>query len=443
MRYASAHAQSANQELSDALARREIRFEGAAVPLAEVPARLAREGRAAARSEIAARWLDELPACDPVLEARLADFDSAATELGFDSFSALRRGSDVDTAEAWEDSARTYLSLTAESYRRSLPHHITRFAPGTDLYRPAYADSLFFERLPHADRLFPTGALAAAYRNTLAALRLPEETIALNVRNSPERTASVRFAAAFAVDPPTIVQIEARSVVGFDAHRSLLLAAGRAQHLAWSSSELRARHPEFICPAGDDGAHDPAIDDPTRRAHGEFFAALLCDAAWLAETRGLRIEEARTHAHDAAFAEVFRCRRAAARLLARADYNLDADDDYSGGRRDYVELMTEATGFAYDPRLRIKDVLDGDDPLTEFRATLFVAGLRDALRTRHGSRWWTRGAARDDLIDMWNTGTRYTPEELAQATGIFAGGAFDAEALAAAHLVAMRDPLDA
>ncbi len=407
-----------------------------------MPARLAREGRAAARSEIAARWLDELPACDAILESRLADLDSAANELGFDSFSALRRSSNDDTAADREDSARAYLSLTAEAYRRSLPHRITRFAPGTDPHRPAYADSLFFERLPHADKLFPTGAHAAAYRNALAALRLPEETVALNVREPPEMTMPARFAAAFAVDPPTRVGVEARSVAGFDAHRSLLLAAGRAQHLAWSSAELRARHPEFVCPAGDDGAHDAAIDDPTRQAHGEFFAALLCDAAWLAETRGLRIEEARAHASDAAFAEIFRCRRAAARSLAHADYRPAGED--SDRQRDYVELMTEATGFAYDPRLRINDVLGGGaDPSIEFRAALFVAGLREALRTRHGSHWWTRGAARDDLIDMWNTGTRYTPEELAHATGIFAGGAFDAEALAATHIAAMHDLLDA
>lgn len=151
----------------------------------------------------------------------------------------------------------------------------------------------------------------------------------------------------------------------------------------------------------------------------------------------MRIEEAQTHARDAEFAEIFRCRRAAARLLARADYK--SGDDSEGG--DYVELMTEATGFAYDPRLHLADVLGGSCPRVEFRALLFVAGLREALRTRYGSRWWTRGAARDDLIDMWNTGTRYTPEELAHATGIFAGGVFDAEALAAAHLDAMRDDI--
>jgi hypothetical protein len=52
------------------------------------------------------------------------------------------------------------------------------------------------------------------------------------------------------------------------------------------------------------------------------------------------------------------------------------------------------------------------------RARLFAAALGEYFRTRHGHRWWASNKTADELIDMWNTGSRYTVEELASLVGL-------------------------
>ena len=41
-------------------------------------------------------------------------------------------------------------------------------------------------------------------------------------------------------------------------------------------------------------------------------------------------------------------------------------------------------------------------------------GFGEHLRTRHGRRWFSSRAAGDELIDVWNTASRHTVEELAR-----------------------------
>ena len=36
---------------------------------------------------------------------------------------------------------------------------------------------------------------------------------------------------------------------------------------------------------------------------------------------------------------------------------------------------------------------------------------------RHGHRWWASRKAGDELIDLWNTASRYSVEELARLIG--------------------------
>ncbi|HYP01489.1 MAG TPA: hypothetical protein VER76_14965, partial [Pyrinomonadaceae bacterium] len=66
-------------------------------------------------------------------------------------------------------------------------------------------------------------------------------------------------------------------------------------------------------------------------------------------------------------------------------------------------------------------------PAVYLRARLFSTALGEYLRTRHGRRWWQARAAADELIDVWNTGSRYTVEELASLVGL---GALDFDMLA-------------
>lgn len=146
------------------------------------------------------------------------------------------------------------------------------------------------------------------------------------------------------------------------------------------------------------------------------------------EHRLVRIEEARQVARAMAFTEVYRARRAAGGALVRYQIAPRGNEEQAV---EYAALMSETTGFSYDPRLYITEVFGERDPAKGLRAQLFAYTMRDHLRTRYGTRWCAYKGARDELIDMWNTGTRYTLEELTQLT---TGGTPDAGMLAATHI---------
>jgi hypothetical protein len=57
-------------------------------------------------------------------------------------------------------------------------------------------------------------------------------------------------------------------------------------------------------------------------------------------------------------------------------------------------------------------------PADLLRAAAFEALLRDRLRSAYGFRWWTSRRAGDFLIDLWNTGQRYSIEEMASLIGL-------------------------
>jgi hypothetical protein len=91
--------------------------------------------------------------------------------------------------------------------------------------------------------------------------------------------------------------------------------------------------------------------------------------------------------------------------------------------------LEEATSFRTHPALFLRDLVPISlhdtreesvelHPSVYLRARLFATSLGEYLRTRHGYRWWSTRAAADELIDMWNTGSRYTVEELASLVGL-------------------------
>ena len=52
------------------------------------------------------------------------------------------------------------------------------------------------------------------------------------------------------------------------------------------------------------------------------------------------------------------------------------------------------------------------------RAWAFEVMLREHLKTRFGPQWWTSRRAGDFLKEIWETGDRYTADEMAAQIGI-------------------------
>jgi hypothetical protein len=102
----------------------------------------------------------------------------------------------------------------------------------------------------------------------------------------------------------------------------------------------------------------------------------------------------------------------------------------------YSRLQTEATGFKRSPAFYLSDVDDGFYSAAYLRAWLFEAGLREYLLTRYGRRWWASTRAGDELIDLWNTGSRYSVEELSQMLSL---GDLNFDLLAETWILAMSE----
>jgi hypothetical protein len=226
-------------------------------------------------------------------------------------------------------------------------------------------------------------------------------------------------AACFALNPPQDVRLVYLSEGGASCYQEFFEAAGRAQHFAWVSRDLSARYPELVY----------APDETTRAGFAFLFGALLTDAPWLAAHRNVRPSEANEIARSFAFVELQRTRRACVRLRQQRALEQSPDARSEHLAASYATALEEATNFRAHPSLFLQDLVSEGlqdrgierarlPPAVYLRARLFAAALGEYFRTRHGHRWWSTNKAADELIDMWNTGSRYAVEELASLAGL-------------------------
>ncbi|HEX8177922.1 MAG TPA: hypothetical protein VF525_00120 [Pyrinomonadaceae bacterium] len=416
--YAEVSAREVADELRRCEAAARVEWAGERLAAADVPDLIARESDATRRRELAARWLDASATCNDLRGARLEALRAAAAALGLASCSALFDETIQPDESSLPAAADVLLARTGATYEARLHAWAARHLPPTLARTPVYADSLFCARLAWLDQFFPAAGLPPAYDASMASLgiRTGQQTNLRVEWQVPSTRATT--AAEFGIEPPADVRLVAGTQDGARQWRGFFRAAACAQQLAWVSRDLAARYPEFV--------HAP--DAPTRNAYGFLFRHLFHDATWLAAHRGLKPSVAEAVARDFALVELHDTRRCCAQLrhqttLARAP---DVRTESIGA--EYAAAHTEATGFQYEPAFYLRN--GGAEPgraAAELRARLFASALAEHLRARYGRRWWAARAAGDELIDLWNTGARYTVAELATLVG---AGALDVELLA-------------
>jgi hypothetical protein len=204
--------------------------------------------------------------------------------------------------------------------------------------------------------------------------------------------------------------------------------AGHAQHFGWSSRELAQRYPEFLY----------APDHATGEGHAFILSNLLQDTGWLMEhRRGVGPDQAREIVRELALLTCGSVRRRCASL----SYEIELHGPDSGLRSErlamsYSDALSQATGFRRSPALYLIDVDDGFYSAAYLRAWAFEVSLREHMRMRWGRRWWASRKAGDELIDLWNTSSRYTVEELARLIGF---GEISFDLLADDLIAAMKE----
>lgn len=401
--YADERARAVSEELSRCETASVVTWGGARLSLEAARARLTEESNDSRRRELGARLLDALRVCDDLRAARLANLRDAARELGFDHYAALSaraRHTDYGSLLA---AAGVLLARTAQIYASQLAAWPTRSLEPREVN---FADEIYFARLTELDHFFPTEGARELFAATLAGLCV-EVRANLRVEKSTDANLAACGARCFAVRPPADVRLLFRARAGADFYRNFFYEAGRAEQLVWTSADLAARHPEFV--------HAP--DRSTQVGFGFLFRALFSDRAWLAESRGLRQSEAEEIARRCALAELHDARLTCA--LAREELELLSVDDPRAESlvENLAEGRREATGFRQTSATLLFDLFDDKQRASAgecLRGRLFAAALAEHLRARHGLRWWSSRAAGGELIDLWNTGSRYGAEELAR-----------------------------
>lgn len=422
--YAEAHAREVSEELRRCAEAGAFDWGGARVSASESPRLLTVETDAARRGELARRWLDAVGACDDLRAARLEALNEAARALGFGGGRALYEEFTGASLEALAPAAEAFLRRTEAAYMKALSAWAAcELPPG---HAPVYADRFFFERAGRTAAGFPARDFTVSYAATLAGLGVCAGSQP-NLRVDEEPRAGKRDdSACFAVAPPEDVRlVVGASAGGLEFQRRSFFEGGRAQMFAWASRETSSRHTEFV--------HAP--DRATEAGHGHLLASLLREPAWLAARRGTRAAEAEEAARASALLDLYATRRACASVLYALAVERATDPRSEGLAGEYASLYSDATGFRHEAGTALVDADSRFESATDLRARLFAAGLREHLRERHGRRWYESGRAGEELIDVWNTASRYRVEELAR---LLWGGELSFELLADSSVAALE-----
>jgi hypothetical protein len=425
--YLEARARELTDEVSRCESSARIEWEGESVPVNNVPKIISNEPTSSRRRELAARWVDAHHACNDLRAARLESFHESVGMLGFDSYRALFSeitGTDYELLAA---SASRFLEQTEAAYTSALARFVARDLPDVAFDDLQHADHLFFQRMTGLDSFFPAQSLIETYGDAMKSLGIRVEqqrNIHIDAEARPFKNPR---AACFRINPPDDVRLLIAPVGGAYDYTVLFHEAGHAQHFAWSSRELCRQHPEFLY----------APDQGTGEGQAFLLSNLFHDTGWLVEHRGdISPNQAREIVRSLALLTCCNIRRRCASLAYEIELHDSSHLRSEHLAASYGDAVSQATRFRRSPALYLADIDDGFYSAAYLRAWAFEVTLREHLRTRYGRRWWASRKAGDELIDLWNTSSRYTVEELASLIGI---GEISFELLAESLIEAMKE----
>lgn len=425
--YLEANAREATDERARCESAARVEWDGESVPAHSVLKKIGNEPLASRRRALMSRWLDATKSCNDLRAARFESFQDSSRALGFDHYRALFTDITGTDYEQLAASVRDFLQRTEGPYMSALGKATARDLRDVARDDLQHADYLFFQRMPRLDRFFPGREMLPTYRAAMSGLGINTEqqkNIHIDDEQRPLKNAR---AACFRINVPDDVRLLLAPIGGSYDYVTLFHEGGHAQHFGWTSRDLARRYPEFIY----------APDNATTEAYAFLFGYLFQDAQWLAEYRsGTSPSQAREIVRDLALLKAHMVRVNCAKLNYEIVLHEGTQLRSAHLAETYATLLTEATGFRRDPSLYLWDVDDGFYAAAYLRAWAFEAALREHLRSRWGRRWWANAKAGDELIDLWNTASRYTVEELARLNDC---GEISFDFLADSLIAAMSD----
>jgi oligoendopeptidase F len=353
-----------------------------------------------ARRAIYRRRLSVIEASNGLRAERLMKLHRTACSLEYSSyvelFEQLRQLNYSEIAKE----ASTLLSHTEAVYITRLDEALRRNL-GLRAGEAVRSDAMHLQHLTRFDEHFPPNQMLQVYSETMAGLGIRvNEQRNIAIDSEARRRKNPRaFCAPISI--PDDVRLVIRPAGGQSDYQALLHESGHAQHYGWASADLS---PEFKYTG------DYALTE----TYAFLFNHLISDPEWLAAFLGLR--DSSEFIRSVMLARVVTVRRYVAKLMYEQELHLGDDLAASAGL--YADLQTRATGFKTDPAEFLFDLDDSFYSASYLRAWAFEVSLREYLKTRFGSRWWASGRTGAFLKEIWETGDRYTADEMAAQIGI-------------------------
>lgn len=399
------HLASTTRGLDEAIADHDaaavVTWEGKPLPFLAIRARMRSEPRPEARRSLARLRERVVEGTNDLRAERLEKLREAARALGADTLAALWSGTlGIDHA-AMAERAGDLLSATEEPYVAALSS-VLRERSGTSLSEASRDDLQFALRVGEFDAAFPAHRMTIVYRDAFAGLGIrtgAQANIRLDLEERPAKNPRP-FCSPIRV--PDEVVLVVRPSGGYADYGALLHEGGHAQHFGFTSAGL---HVAFAR-AGD-------------RAASEVWAFLmqylLLDPRFLHDAFGLG--DARDLRRVAALEKCALVRRHVGKL--RYEEALHAErTTVSSAADSYVEHLRDATFVSAARSDYLADMDDGFYVADYLRAWALEVLVREHLRTRFGTRWWTSRAAGCLLKELWSTGSELSADEIAGELGI-------------------------
>jgi len=388
------------EEISRYEAAATVELTGREMTFQEATIAITTESNRQSRRAIYSKRLERIEATNDLRAERLLKLHETARALGYSSylhlFQRLRR---LDYSQI-EGLTGDLLSRTEHSYITRLSE-VLRREIALAVAEAERSDAMYILHLTSFDDRFPASEMLPVYRATMAGLGIDADSQSnIEIDSEPRPRKNPRAFCA-PVSIPVDVKLVIRPAGGQSDYQALLHESGHAQHYGWASEQL---HPEFKYTG------DYALTE----TYAFLFNNLISDPDWLSTFLGMK--DWTEFIRSVMLARLVTVRRYAAKLAYERE--LHADDNLDRSSQLYSELQTSATGFKTEAAEFLFDLDDSFYSASYLRAWAFEVILREHLKTKFGARWWGSKRAGDFLKEMWETGDRYTADEMAAQIGI-------------------------
>jgi len=185
---------------------------------------------------------------------------------------------------------------------------------------------------------------------------------------------------------------------GYDDYRALFHEAGHLEHFVCTRPDLAFEYRWMG-------------DNSVTEGYAFTLEHLMLDPAWLSRYTPLAGGEASRYLGRANLQLLFMLRRYAAKILYELELHHGPAVPGTIASR-YVDRLTDAVGFRYEPEEYLVDVDEGFYCAQYLRAWFFDGRLTAWLRRRFGTEWWAEPGAGATLRGLWADGQRLPADEL-------------------------------